>query len=192
MSVDVRDLRPLLAPALQPLRRADRALGRWRRRVRYFRDGIEGICMELRSTIDCADVLREFGARVGENTVIYGPLHIMNAERDFTSLEIGRDVYLGTNILIDLADRVTIGDYVSIGMRSNLVTSFDVGPGPLKATRPRKQGPISLGAGAYLGTGVTVLHGVTVGEKATVGAHCLIRKDVAAGATWVTPEAAPQ
>jgi serine acetyltransferase len=36
---------------------------------------------------------------------------------------------------------------------------------------------------------VTVLHGVTIGEQATVGAHCLIRKPVAAGETWVSPEA---
>jgi acetyltransferase-like isoleucine patch superfamily enzyme len=188
--LDVRDLRPKLAPALRPLRDLDKALGRWRRRVRYFRDGIEGICMELRTTIDCSNVLREFGAEVGENTVIYGPLHVMNADRDFSGLRIGHDVYLGTNILIDLADTVTIGDFVSIGMRSNLVTSFDVGPGPLKESRPRKQGPIVLGTGAYLGTGVTILHGVTIGPGATVGAHCLIRKDVAEGATWVAPEPA--
>lgn len=146
--------------------------------------------MELRTTIDCAPVLREFGATVGEDTVIYGPLHVMNAERDFSALSIGHHVYVGTNCLVDLADRVTIGDYVSIGMRSNLVTSFDVGPGPLKELRPRKQGPITLEAACYLGTGVTVLHGVTVGNKATVGAHSLIRKDVPPGSTYVSPEGA--
>ncbi len=171
------------------MRRADRAAGRTGRRIRYLRDGIDGICVELRNAIDCAPILREFGAEVGADTVIYGPLHIMNAERDFSKLRIGHDVYLGVGILIDLADEVSIGDFVSIGMRSHLVTSFDVGPGPLREKRPRKQGPIRVEAGAYLGTGVTVLHGVTIGAEATVGAHCLIRKDVAPGATWVSPEA---
>ena len=145
--------------------------------------------MELRTTIDCAPVLREFGATVGPGTVVYGPLHIMNADADFSKLWIGHDVYLGTNILIDLADQVVIGDYVSIGMRSNLVTSFDVGPGPLSEKRPRKQGPIMIAPGAYLGTSVTVLHSVTIGAEATVGAHCLIRNDIPAHATWVAPEA---
>ena len=164
-------------------------MGRWKRRARYMRDGIEGICMELRTTIDCCTVLREYGAHVGKGTVIYGPLHIMNADGDFSSLSIGDNVYLGTDILIDLADRVNIGDNVSIGMKSNFITSFDVGPGPLSKKRPRQQGPITLEPGAYLGTAVTVLHGVTIGAEATVGANCLIRKDVAPHSTWVSPQA---
>ena len=144
--------------------------------------------MELRATIDCGPILREFGATVGENTVVYGPLHIMNAEVDFKNLRIGSDVYLGTDILIDLADSVTIGNAVSIGMRSSLITSFDVGPGPLKEKRPRKQGPIRIEDGVYIGTGATLLHGVTIGREATIGAHCLVRKSLEAGTTWVSPE----
>ncbi len=165
------------------------ALGRWRRRIVYIRYGIEGIAMELRRTIDCSAILREYGATVGPATTIFGPLHIMNADRDFSNLTIGHDVYVGTDVLIDLADRVTIGDFVSIGMRSNLITSFDVGPGPLSERRPRKQGTIDIGNGSYFGTMVTILHGVTVGEEATVGAHCLIRKDIPARATMITEQA---
>jgi acetyltransferase-like isoleucine patch superfamily enzyme len=147
--------------------------------------------MELRSAIDCAPILREFGASVGPNATIFGPLHIMNAGSDFSALTIGRDVYIGTDVLIDLADRVTIGDFISIGMRSNLITSFDVGPGPLSERRPRKQGPITLEDGCYVGTAVTILHGVTIGAEATVGAHALVRKDVPPHATIVAPEPRP-
>lgn len=184
-------VRATLRPMLLPVKGGTRWVGRWRRRARYLRDGIEGICMELRGAIDCAPILREFGASVGANATIYGPLHLMNAEDDFRRLTIGRDVYVGTDVLIDLADNVTIGDFISIGMRSSLITSFDVGPGPLKERRPRKQGPVVLERGCYLGTGVTVLHGVTIGEEATVGAHALIRKDVPAHATIVSPEPYP-
>lgn len=166
-------------------------LGRWRRRVRYMRDGIEGIAMELRAAIDCVPILREYGATVGERTTIYGPLHIMNADRDFSNLRIGSDVYIATDVLFDIADRVEIGHAVSIGMRSNLVTSFDVGPGPLRERRPPKHGPIVVEDGAYLGTGVTVLHSVTVGREATLGAHALVRSDVAPGATYLSPLATP-
>lgn len=181
-------LRSRAAPVLRPVRRGLGTIGRIRRKARYFRDGIEGICMELRTTIDCGPILREFGAHVGEGATIYGPLHVMNAGGDFSRLWIGDRVYLGTNILIDLADDVRIGHDVSIGMRSNLITSFDVGPGPLSEKRPRQQGPITIAEGAYLGTATTVLHGVTIGEQATVGAHCLVRKAVPAHATFVSPE----
>ena len=147
--------------------------------------------MELRSAIDCVPILREFGATVGDGTTIYGPLHIMNADRDFSRLSIGARVYLATDVLFDLADDIMIGDDVSIGMRSSLVTSFDVGLGSLREKRPRKQGPIVIEDGAYLGTAVTVLHSVTVGARATVGAHALIRADVQADATYLSPLATP-
>ena len=176
-------------PFLLPVRSGTRWIGRWRRRSRYLRDGIEGICMELRATVDCCEVLREYGAHVGERTVVYGPFHVMNAEGDFSKLHIGDDVYIGTDVLVDLADSVWIGNAASVCMRSSLVTHIDVGPGPLKAKRPRKQGPIRIEDGAYLGTAVTVLHGVTIGAEATVGANALIRKDVPAHSTRVTPEA---
>jgi acetyltransferase-like isoleucine patch superfamily enzyme len=183
--------RASMAPLARPVRRRLAVVGRWRRRARYLRDGIEGIAMELRGAIDCVPILREYGASVGERTTIMGPLHIMNADRDFSNLRIGDDVYIGTDVLFDIADRVVIGDAVSIGMRSSLVTSFDVGPGPLRARRPPKRGPIVIEDGAYLGTGVTVLHSVTVGREATLGAHALIRRDVPAGATYLSPLATP-
>jgi putative colanic acid biosynthesis acetyltransferase WcaF len=176
---------------LRPVRRAVSPVGRWRRRARYFRDGIEGIAMELRVAIDCVPILREYGATVGDDATIIGPLHIMNADRDFSRLRIGNRVYLATDVLFDLADDITIGNDVSIGMRSSLVTSFDVGPGPLKEKRPRKQGPIVIEDGAYLGTAVTVLHSVTIGARATIGAHALIRADVPADATYLSPLATP-
>jgi carbonic anhydrase/acetyltransferase-like protein (isoleucine patch superfamily) len=188
-AVNIVRLRAALRPWLVPAKPAFDALGRWRRRMVYVRYGIEGIAMQLRTSIDCAPLLREYGASVGRATTICGPLHIMNAEKDFSKLTIGHDVYIGTDVLIDLADRVTVEDFVSLGMRSNLITSFDVGPGPLSKRRPRKQGPIVISSGTYVGTQVTVLHGVTIGEQATIGAHCLIRKDIPAGATMITEQA---
>ena len=184
-------LRSKAAPFLRPVRDRLGIAGTSRRRVRYLRDGIEGICMELRQAIDCAPVLREYGAAVGVAPSIHGPLHIKNAAGDFSRLTIGDQVYIGPDVLIDLADSVTIGDNVSIVARSNLITHIDVGDGPLKERRPRKQGPVVIEDGAYLGAAVTVLHGVRIGREATIGAHCLIRHDVPAGATYVSPEATP-
>jgi acetyltransferase-like isoleucine patch superfamily enzyme len=146
--------------------------------------------MELRTTThEHAAILREYGATVGRDVSIHGPLHIVNADGDFRNLVIGDGVHLGTDVLIDLAERVTIEDEATLSMRCMLVTHIDVGPGPLKERRPRKTGPVRIGAGAYLGSGVTVLHGVTVGPRATLGAHALVDRDVAADGTVVSPRA---
>ena len=182
--------RKAIAPAARPLRRGLGVVGRSRRRARYLRDGIEGIAMELRTTTNAhADILREFGANVGKDVSIHGPIHIVNADGDFRRLTLGDNVHLGTDVLIDLAEDVRIETRATLSMRSNIITHMDVGPGPLKERHPRKAAPVTIKAGAYLGIGATVLHGVTVGAEATIGAHALVDRDVAPGATLLAPRA---
>jgi len=69
--------------------------------------------MELRTTIDCGPILREFGAHVGEGATIYGPLHVMNADGDFSRLWIGDRVYLGTATTV--LHGVTIVEQATVG-----------------------------------------------------------------------------
>ncbi|MFN0096843.1 MAG: acyltransferase [Dehalococcoidia bacterium] len=181
-------LRTAITPVARPIRRRLQAARRASRKARYLRDGIEGIAMELRTTTNAhAEILREYGATVGEECSIYTPLHIVNAPGDFRNLVIGDRVHLGADLLIDLADQVTIGDDATLSMRCTLVTHIDVGQGPLAARRPRQQAPVRVEAGAYLGAGVTVLHGVVIGAEATVGAHALVNRAVAGGTTVVSP-----
>ena len=175
-------------PALRPMKHPVGWFSRWRRRARYLRDGIEGIAADLRTCVDPAPILREYGATVGENPSIVAPLFVVNAGGDFRNLVIGDNVHIGAATLIDLADRVTIGDHATLSMRCTIVTHIDVGQGPLRDRRPREQAPVTLQPGCYLGTGATVLHGVTIGAEATVGAHSLVRKDVPPRTTIVSPE----
>lgn len=182
--------RAMMAPAARPILRRMAWIGRTRRRARYLRDGIEGIAMELRSTTNGhAQILRDYGATVGEGCSLYTPLHIVNADGDFSNLVIGDRVHLGADVLIDLADRVEIADEATLSMRCTLITHIDVGPGPVRMRLPRKQAPVRIGPGAYLGAGATLLHGVTVGAGAVVGAHALVAHDVAPGVTVVSPRA---
>ncbi|MGD9933535.1 MAG: DapH/DapD/GlmU-related protein [Dehalococcoidia bacterium] len=183
--------RALLAPVARPVLRRTSWMGRGKRKARYLRDGIEGVAMELRTTTNNhAQILREYGAQVGEGCSLYTPLHIVNADGDFSNLAIGDRVHLGADVLIDLADRVEIGDEATLSMRCTLITHIDVGPGPLRARLPRQQAPVRIGPGAYLGAGATVLHGVTIGAEAVVGALALVAHDVAPGETVVGPRAA--
>ncbi len=179
-----------LAPVARPIRSRLGFLGRRRRQARFLRFGIPGIVAELRTTTNQhAAILRDFGAAVGEAVSFHSPLHIVNAGDDFSRLTIGSHVHLGADVLIDLASHVIIEDEATISMRCTIITHLDVGPGQLKAARPREVGPVRIGRGAYLGAGATILHGVTIGEGATVGAHALVDRDVAPGATVLAPRA---
>lgn len=188
---------PLLAsfrraatPVGRPVRRGFKVLGSARRKARFLRDGIEGVAAELRTTTDDhARILREFGATIGRDTSLNGPLHIVNAAPDFHRLRLGDRSHLGTDVLIDLAEDVTIEEDATLSMRCSLITHIDVGRGPLREKRPRQTGAVVIKRGAYLGIGATVLHGVTIGEGATIGAHALVDRDVPPGATVLAPRA---
>lgn len=174
---------------LSALRRLARPL-RWAhaggRAVRlwllYGINGIEAIEADLRLfRRDTAAVLRRFGADVAADAIVIGPLSLINARGDFSNLRIGSRTHIGSEVFLDLADRVTIEEGATLSMRSCILSHLDVGHGPLARIRPPEKGPVTIGAGAYLGVGAIVLHGLVVGSEAIVGAGSLVREDVPPG-----------
>ena len=71
------------------------------------------------------------------------------------------------NIFSYVAHDCTIGDYVTFAPRVNC------------------NGNVTIGDGAYIGTGAILKQGVSVGEGATIGMGAVVTKDVPAGETWV-------
>jgi acetyltransferase-like isoleucine patch superfamily enzyme len=184
-------LRAALRPILLPLRRRSGVIGTTRRRIVFLRYGIDGIAMELRNPVtDQVPILRDYGAHVGKIVGFPGPITVINARDDFSHLSIGDHCHIGSDVMFDLADRITVEDYAMIGMRSIIITHIDY-VGPLAETHPRQTGPVHIGRGAYVGGGVTILRGVTIGAEAIVGANALVDRDVPPGATVVSPRAMP-
>ncbi len=129
------------------------------------------------------ELLTQYGAHVGERTVIHAPLHIHNMGKEknnhFANLEIGERCYLGPDLFIDLSDRVKIEDRATISMRAALITHIHVGESPLRETYfPPQSAPVTVRQGAYIGCGATVLKGVVIGKNSAVGAGSLVNKDV--------------
>jgi maltose O-acetyltransferase len=129
--------------------------------------------------------LWRLGATVGKGAVIHR-CRFMNLEvQGFRNLSVGDSAHIGPECLIDLADRVSIGNRASISPRVTLLTHADPGEGTLRARYPRETGRIEIGDNAWVGAGSTVLHGVTIGDAAVIGAGSLVRADVPSGATVV-------
>ncbi|OBI40634.1 maltose acetyltransferase [Mycobacterium kyorinense] len=99
--------------------------------------------------------------------------------------DYGTQIRIGTNsfinydaIMLDCAP-ITIGDDVSIGPRTQLVTALH----PIEDHDARRQGwesasPIVIGNNVWIATGVIVCPGVTIGENSVVGAGSVVIKDV--------------
>jgi acetyltransferase-like isoleucine patch superfamily enzyme len=97
-------------------------------------------------------------------------------------VKIGRHVFIGPNVSIDLLypDLITLEDYVSIGMNcmifahSNPTCSMEI----KKYYYPRKVAPVRIKRGAWIPPGTIVLCGVTIGENSIVGAGSVVTKDI--------------
>lgn len=183
MQARVRALKRVIRPVAMPFKDAGHTLGHHRLRWVHFTHGIEGIEAELRRHMkDAARVLRSYGADVAPTAAVVGPLSVINAARDFSHLSIGPGAHVGSEVMIDLVERVTIGEGATVSMRCSIITHLDMGHGPLAERRPRETGAVTILPGAYVGAGATILHGVTVGREAIVAAGALVHSDVPDGA----------
>lgn len=127
--------------------------------------------------------LRRLGARVGSRAVVHR-CHFINLEvAGFRNLSIGASAHIGPESMLDLARQVEIGERASLAPRVTVLTHADPGESAVRERHPRSEGPVTIEADAWIGSGATILHSVRVGAGAVVGAASLVRGDVPPGAT---------
>lgn len=102
--------------------------------------------------------------------------------------DYGEYITLGSNsfinydaILLDCAP-ITIGDDVSIGPRTQLLTALH----PMEDHQARRDrwesaAPISIGNNVWLGGGVIVCPGVQIGANSVIGAGSVVTRDIPPG-----------
>ena len=96
-------------------------------------------------------------------------------------IRLGRRTTVGSNSVIVSTAGVELGEavmtagncYVSAG-----AYRVDGQPAAIMDQDAYSDGPISIGDGAWLGTGVIVLDGVSVGKGAVIGANAVVNKDI--------------
>ena len=122
-----------------------------------------------------AQLLHALLGSLGEGSVI-----LPRFQCDYgTYISIGARCFLNYDaVLLDCAP-ITIGDDVSIGPRTQLLTAHH----PIADHDARRQGwelasPITIGNNVWLAAGVIVCPGVTIGDNSVVGAGAVVTKDV--------------
>lgn len=111
-----------------------------------------------------------FGDRIGEGSFVATPLS--GAVVD--NIQIGRNVFINSNLLAMARGGITIEDDVQIAANVQLITNnhdpYDRMLLPCKSIRIKQ--------GAWIGAGATILPGVTIGKYAIVGAASVVTHDV--------------
>ena len=111
-----------------------------------------------------------FGKKIGEGTRLTAPLQGVCFER----VKIGRNVYIGSNLLMMARGGITIEDGAWIAANVQLLTNnHDLYDRAVLLCKP-----ILIKKDAWIGAGVTILPGVCVGKHAVVGAGSVVTRDV--------------
>jgi len=126
-------------------------------------------------------LLRLAGSKIKKYSRIYDISFMNFYKNGFGNLQIGDNVFIGSETMIDLADIVLIGENATIAERVIILTHTNVGyeDHPLKERLPDKYLPVNIGNGVFIGIGSIIMPGVTVGDNCIIGAMSLVLKDVA-------------
>lgn len=126
-------------------------------------------------------LLRLFGARIGKNTVIER-IRLMNLYRaGISGITIADNCFLGDGVALDMAERITLEDEVTISFDAMILTHTNVGykDHPVQAYISSIAKPTIFKKGCFVGARAIILPGLTIGEGAAVAAGAVVTRDVA-------------
>lgn len=125
--------------------------------------------------------LRLCGAKIGKHTLISKDVKFINLYRTgFKGLVIGDYCFISDEAMFDLADKITIGNHLTLGQRTMIITHLNVGYSdhPLKKHFPSEQKEVVIKDGVFIGPYSVILPGITVGESSLIMVNSLVTQDV--------------
>lgn len=124
-------------------------------------------------------LLRRGGWQIGHGSTVFGPMQVYGRGAVRQRLSIGRHTMINVRCTIELNERVTIEDHAALGHEVMVLTStHQLGRHGRRAGEVHAL-PVSIGAGAWVGSRCVILPGVTIGAGAIVMAGSVVNSDVA-------------
>jgi len=130
--------------------------------------GEEALAYVLHDSLVPLIVLKIGKAKIGKNVRVGRWLVLHESRGCFQNLEIGDDVFIGKKVLIDLSDKVKVGDRCGIGMGVNITTHLNHGNSKLSAEYPTSKAPVEILEDSIISWGCIVLKGAKIMRKVIV------------------------
>ncbi len=112
----------------------------------------------------------------GEGTSCYDNVLILG------EVKVGRQTWIGPNVVLDGSGGLEIGDYCSISAGVQIYSHHTVKWATSMGKDPVERAPVKIGSGVYIGPNAVIQMGVTVGDRVVIGAMSFVNRDVPAGA----------
>ena len=112
----------------------------------------------------------------GEGTSCYNNVLILG------EVSVGKNTWIGPNVILDGSHELQIGDFCSIGAGVQIYTHNTVEWSTSLGAEDYEYAPTRIGNGVFIGPNSIIQMGVTIGDRAVVGAMSFVNRDVPAGA----------
>ena len=112
----------------------------------------------------------------GEGTSCYNNVLILG------QVSVGKNTWIGPNVILDGSDNLQIGDFCSISSGVQIYTHDTVKWSTSLGEEEHERAPTTIGNGVYIGPNSIIQMGVTIGDRAVVGAMSFVNRDVPEGA----------
>jgi len=114
----------------------------------------------------------------GEGTSCYNNVLILG------DVKVGKNTWIGPNVILDGSGGLEIGDYVSISAGVQIYTHHTVNYATSLGIKPIDKNSTKIGNGVYLGPNSIIQMGVKIGDKAIVGAMSFVNKNIENKGIW--------
>lgn len=118
----------------------------------------------------------------GEGTSVYDNVLILG------DVKIGKNTWIGPNVVLDGTGGLQIGDYCSITAGVQIYTHNTVNWAISMGKEPAETKSTKIGSGVYIGPQTIIQMGSTIGDRAVIGTMSLIKGEIPDGAkAWGIP-----
>ena len=123
--------------------------------------------------------LKLVGVKIGENAVIEDVKFINLYRKGWRGLNVGRNCYLGSECILDLAESITLEDDVTLSCGSIILTHTNVGYSthPLKKFIKSSTNSVVVGEGCFVGSGAIIVGVSKVAPKTALAAGAVMTKN---------------
>ena len=108
----------------------------------------------------------------GEGTSCYNNVLIIG------DVKVGKNTWIGPNVILDGSGGLEIGDHVSISAGTQIYTHHTVEWSTSLGKKPIEKKSTKIGNGVYIGPNSVIQMGVTIGDQAVIGALSFVNKNV--------------